>query len=162
MQVAIKKYNSGFSYVEVMISIILILATSTAVLSGISEGIIWYKKIIIKEKALNKLIDYTNEYRSLVAYGEKPRQGIQPIGGHDVTIYDPAEEYTFLPTFANSFGVVTGKLWHEITDMSDQTAGDQSGYFNIKTWIIWKEGQYFDFDDKKHIAFEVDQLVLHK
>jgi len=162
MMLAIKKYNSGFSYVETIISIVLTLAVSTAVLSGVSEGISWYKKLMIKEKAVNKLIDYTNEYRAMIAYGEKPLQGKQPPAGHDVIIYDPKKEYLFLPSFGNDRGVVSGKLWHKIEDKSDQTAGDQSGYFNIKTWITWNEEQIFSFGEKKHIAFEVDQLVLIK
>jgi type II secretory pathway pseudopilin PulG len=163
MMVAIKKYNSGFSYVESIIAIILTLAIATAALSGISEGISWYQKLIIKEKALNKLMDYTNEYRAMIAYGEKPLQGKQPPGGHDVTIYDPSEEYTELSSYAEPYGIVKGKLWHKIEDMSHLTAGDQSGYFNIKTWITWNDGQYFGYgDEKKHIAFEVDQLVLIK
>ena len=162
MTIAMNKYNGGFSYIETIISIVLTLAVSTAVLSGVSEGITWYQKLVIKEKAVNKLIDYTNEYRAMVAYGEKPLQGTQPPGGHDVIIHDPSTEYIFLPSFGNTHGVVEGKLWHKIEDRSDQTAGDQSGYFNIKTWITWNEDQYFSFGEKKHIAFEVDQLVLIK
>ena len=48
-----------------------------------------------------------------------------------------------------------------ITDKSNETSGNQSGYFNIKTWIEW-EDPYVGNTAYKHLAFEVDQAVLMK
>ena len=48
-----------------------------------------------------------------------------------------------------------------ITVKSNETSGDQSGYFNIKTWIEW-EDPYVGNTAYKHLAFEVDQAVLMK
>ena len=56
---------------------------------------------------------------------------------------------------------VEGTLFHIITDKSNQTAGDQSGYYNIKTWIEWEDKNIGE-TAFKHIAFEVDQAVLIK
>ena len=52
-------------------------------------------------------------------------------------------------------------IYGVITDKSSETAGDQSGYFNIKTWIEWEDNNIGD-RAFKHIAFEVDQAVLTK
>ena len=57
--------------------------------------------------------------------------------------------------------IVEGTLFHIITDKSDETSGDQSGYYNVKTWIEW-EDQYVGDKSFKHLAFEVDQAILTK
>ena len=48
-----------------------------------------------------------------------------------------------------------------IESQSDETAGEQSGYYNVKTWIEW-EDQYVGDKSFRHLAFEVDQAILTK
>ena len=159
MTISINKHNAGFGLIEILVSIILTLCVCYALLTGMNEGVIWYKSLHIKEKAVVELIKYTDQYRMMVAYGEVPLSGVQPRGGHTVELYVPDDEYINLSYAANE-GAIYGKLFHKITDKSNLTAGDQSKYFNIKTWIEWTEENFFSFVDKKHIAFEVDQAVI--
>ena len=68
----------GFTYVEAIISISLTLVAAGAITFGVGKAVRTYKSIYLKERALEELIKYTEEYRMMVAYGEKPLHGKQP------------------------------------------------------------------------------------
>ena len=53
-----------------------------------------YKSQQLKDKAVEALIQYTEDYRMMVAYGEKPIPGKQPRGedGHKVILYNAEDE----------------------------------------------------------------------
>ena len=154
-----KKHPRGFTYVEAIISITLTLISAGAISFGVSKGVRTYKSFHLKERALQELIRYTDEYRMMVAYGERPLPGKQPRNGHKVMLYNPEMEQDGMNWSDPHF--VEGTLFHIITDKSNQTAGDQSGYYNIKTWIEWEDKNIGE-TAFKHIAFEVDQAVLIK
>ena len=152
----------GFTYVEAIISISLTLVAAGAITFGVGKAVRTYKSIYLKERALEELIKYTEEYRMMVAYGEKPLPGKQPRNGHKVNIYNPYQEQRGLgASFGETVQIIEGTMFHIITDKSNETSGDQSGYFNIKTWIEW-EDPYVGNTAYKHLAFEVDQAVLMK
>ena len=153
--------QSGFTYIEAIISITLTLAAAGAISFGVAKGVRTYKSIYLKERAIEELIKYTEEYRMMVAYGEKPLPGKQPRNGHKVILYNPAKEKTLGTDWGERAEIVEGTLFHIITDKSDETAGDQSGYYNVKTWIEW-EDQYIGSKSFKHLAFEVNQAILTK
>ena len=156
-----KKHPMGFTYVEAIISITLTLVAAGAITFGMAKGVRTYKSFYLKERALQELIKYTEEYRMMVAYGESPLAGKQPRNGHKVVLYNPEHERTNQFDWGgNTQGaIVEGTLFHIITNKSSETAGDQSGYYNIKTWIEW-EDDYIGDRAFKHIAFEVDQAIL--
>ena len=159
-----KKYihsQSGFTYIEALLAIMLTLIAAGSISFGIAKGVRAYKSMVIKEKAVQALIDYTNEYRMMVAYGEKPHSGVQPRWGHNIVLYHPKDEFEGF-SFGRKEGLVEGKLYHMITNKTSETAGEQSGYYNIKTWIKWNEQNAFDYSGWKHIAFDFDQPVLVK
>jgi type II secretory pathway pseudopilin PulG len=157
----------GFTYIESILSITLTLVAAGAITFGISKGVRTYKSIQLKESALKALINYTEEYRQMIAYGEKPLSGKQPRNGHKIFIYEPKEERADQFDWGGSFDRgIEGTLFHIITDKSSETAGEQSGYYNIKTWIEW-EDRFVGYEDegfgnRKHLAFEVNQAVLTK
>ena len=154
-----KVNQSGFTYVEAIISITLTLVAGSAITFGVGKAVRTYKSIYLKERAVEELIKYTEEYRMMVAYGERPLPGKQPRNGHKVILYNPAKEKTFGTDWGDRAEIVEGTLFHIITDKSNETAGDQSGYYNVKTWIEW-EDQYIGDKSFKHLALEVDQAIL--
>ena len=156
-----KKSQAGFTYIEAIMSITLTLVAAGAISFGVSKGVRTYKSIYLKERAIEELIKYTEEYRMMVAYGERPLPGKQPRNGHKVILYNPAKEKTLGTDWGDKAEIVEGTLFHIITDKSDETSGDQSGYYNVKTWIEW-EDQYIGDKSFKHLAFEVDQAILTK
>ena len=160
-----KKYNrinqGGFTYVEAILSITLTLVAAGAISFGVAKAVRTYKSIHLKERAIEELIKYTEEYRMMVAYGERPLPGKQPRNGHKVILYNPAKEKTLGTDWGDRAEIVEGTLFHIITNKSNETAGNQSGYYNIKTWIEW-EDQYIGDRSFKHLAFEVDQSILAK
>ena len=155
------EFKSGFTYVEAILSITLTLIAAGAVSFGIAKGVRTHKSFALKESALKNLIEYTEEYRMMVAIGERPLPGKQPRNGHSVVLYNPQKENEKFNWSGGQDGVVYGVLWHDITDKSLETAGDQSGYYNIKTWIEW-EDDFIGSKSFKHIMFEVDQAILKK
>ena len=156
-----KKHQKGFTYVEAIISITLTLVAAGAITFGIAKGVKTYKSFYLKERALQELIKYTEEYRMMIAYGERPLPGKQPRNGHKVVLYNPEHERTSQFNWGGDAegAIVEGTLFHIVMDKSSETAGDQSGYYNIKTWIEW-EDDYIGDKVFKHIAFEVDQAIL--
>ena len=156
-----KKSQAGFTYIEAIMSITLTLVAAGAISFGVSKGVRTYKSIYLKERAIEELIKYTEEYRMMVAYGERPLPGKQPRNGHKVILYNPAKEKTLGTDWGDKAEIVEGTLFHIITDKSDETSGDQSGYYNVKTWIEW-EDQYIGDKSFKHLVFEVDQAILTK
>ena len=157
------KYNKsyfGFSYVEAILTVIITLFISTSIAYAVVRAQNIQQSLFIKEQAIKALKKYTDEYRALVAYGERPLPGKQPRFGHDVVLFDPSEELTRI-TWGNNEGIIDAKLYHIITDKSYLSAGDQSGYFNIKTWIEWTD-PYRGKPTKKHLAVEVDQAIFRK
>ena len=156
-----KKSQAGFTYIEAIMSITLTLVAAGAISFGVSKGVRTYKSIYLKERAIEELIKYTEEYRMMVAYGERPLPGKPPRNGHKVILYNPAKEKTLGTDLGDKAEIVEGTLFHIITDKSDETSGDQSGYYNVKTWIEW-EDQYVGDKSFKHLAFEVDQAILTK
>ena len=162
-----KKPQMGFTYVEAIISITLTLIAAGAITFGVAKGVRTYKSLDLKENALQHLIRYTEEYRMMVAYGESPLPGKQPRNGHKVVLYNSKWENPSLFNWGGDEKIVEGTLFHIITDMSSETAGDQSGYYNIKTWIEWPDHNITLKDDVgkfewKNIAFEVNQSILMK
>ncbi len=150
----------GFTYVEAILTVFLTLLIATSVSYSVVRAQSLQKSLNLKEQAIKALKDYTNEYRTLVAFGERPLSGKQPRFGHEVILYKPEDELTNVNWDPNE-GVVSGRLYHIITDKSSATAGDQSGYYNIKTWIEWTDN-YRGKPINKHLAVEVDQAILRK
>ena len=165
MYKAFNKYykvsQSGFTYVEAIISITLTLVAAGAISFGVGKAVRTYKSIYLKERAIQELIKYTEEYRMMVAYGEKPLAGKQPRNGHKVILYNPAQENAFGTDWSERAEIIEGTLFHIITDKSSETAGEQSGYYNVKTWIEW-EDKYVGDKSFRHLAVEVDQAILTK
>ena len=155
-----KKLQGGFTLVESILSITLTLVAAGAISFGVAKGVRTYKSFDLKEKALQELIRYTEEYRMMIAIGESPMPGKQPRNGHKVMLYNPAHENSDF-SWGGSEHFIEGTLFHIITDKSSETAGEQSGYFNIKTWIEWQD-DYIGNSAYKHISFEVDQAILTK
>ena len=153
--------KSGFTYVEAILSITLTLIAAGAISFGIAKGVRTHKSFALKESALKELIAYTEEYRMMIAIGERPLPGKQPRNGQPVVLYNPQEENKGFTWSGDQDGIVKGVLWRYITDKSLETAGDQSGYYNIKTWIEW-EDDFVGRKSSKHIMFEVDQAILSK
>ena len=154
------KYPNGFTYVEAILTVIITLFISTSIAYAVIRAQNIQQSLFIKEQAIKALKKYTDEYRALVAYGERPLPGKQPRFGHDAVLFDPSEELENL-NFQEGEGIVNARLYHIITDKSYLTAGDQSGYFNIKTWIEWTD-PYKGKPAKKHLAVEVDQAIFRK
>ena len=155
------KLNQGFTYIESIIAISLTLAATTAIAFGIAKGVRAYRTIELKERAVEELIKYTDQYRMLVAYGETPQSGIRPLGGEEVTLLDPEEENAGFTWGGNSANLVIGKLYHKLTNKSTETVGNQSGYWNIKTWIEWDD-TFLGDHTVKNLAFEVNQAIIKK
>ena len=154
-----KNYN-GFTYVEAILTVLLTLLMATSISYAVVRAQTLQKSLNLKERAFKELKNYTNEYRTLVAFGERPLSGKQPRFGHEVILFDPSEELKEIQ-FGVKEGVVAGRLYHIITDRSSTTSGDQSGYYNIKTWIEWTD-TYTGKPINKHLAVEVDQAILKR
>ena len=152
------KCSNGFSYVDAILTVIVTLFISTSIVYAVIRAQNIEQSLHLKERAINELKKYTDEYRALVAYGERFLPGKQPRFGHEIDLFDPSEELTE-QTFNEEAGVVKAKLYHMITDRSNSTAGNQSAYFNIKTWIEWTD-PYKNKPIDRHIAVEVDQAVF--
>ena len=91
----------------------------------------------------------------MVAFGEVPFPGKQPQNGVEVELYNPTKEM-INSNFGNQENVIYGYMYHMITNI---TSGEQSGFFNIKTWILWDE-EYIGGLVTKNLAFEVNQPLL--
>jgi len=152
-----RKYQTGFTIMEAVVSIIITLIGAFFISYSMVRGINLYKSINFKRLATEKLIEYTDEYRTMVAYGEQFQSGVQPRNGHDVVLYNPKWEFENI-NFNGRDGVLEAKLYHKIERL--ETIGDISKVFNIQTWIVWNEEQIFNFSKEKHLAFEVTQAVL--
>ncbi|MBI45177.1 MAG: hypothetical protein CMG66_03310 [Candidatus Marinimicrobia bacterium] len=165
------KFQRGFTYVEGILAITLTLAASSAVAFGIQKSIRTYKSQQLKDKAVEALIQYTEDYRMMVAYGETPFPGKQPRGenGHKIVLYDASNERE-MSFGGNKEAVAHGYLFHDIqvvrnSSECDQILGEKKEYYNIKTWIEWddifdKKDDEFTYRNRKNLAFEVNQAVI--
>ena len=164
-------FQKGFTYVEGILAITLTLTAATAIAFSVQKAINTYKSQELKNKALDALIQYTEDYRMMVAYGENPFPGKQPRGkmGHTVTLYDASLEKTKL-SFGGGEAISYGYLIHNIQLVTqspdnecDITLGDRKEYYNIRTWIEWDD--IFDkradkFANRKNLSFEVNQAII--
>jgi type II secretory pathway pseudopilin PulG len=167
-----KNFQKGFTYVEGILAITLTLTAASAVAFGIQKSINTYKSQQLKDKAVEALIQYTEDYRMMVAYGETPFPGKQPRGenGHKVVLYDASNEREMSFGRGNKEAVSHGYLFHDIqivrdSKECDQILGEKKAYYNIKTWIEWddifdKKDDQFTFRNRKNLAFEVNQAVI--
>jgi len=160
----------GFTYVEGILAISLTLAASTAIAFGIQKAITTYKSQGLKDSAVEALIQYTEDYRMMVAYGETPFPGKQPRGenGHKIILYDGNEKGDNF-SFGGAVAKAHGYLFHDIQLVSqspecDRSLGERREYYNIKTWIEWDD--IFDKKDdgrttnRKNLSFEVNQAII--
>ena len=173
-----KKYlvslgQKGFTYVEGILAISLTLAASTAIAFGIQKAISTYKSQGLKDKALEALIQYTEDYRMMAAYGENFASGKQPRGdaGHLVVLYNAEDERTDNFSFGTPAREVEGHLFHDIQLVTrsrecDEDFGNRQEYYNIKTWIEWEDPFDGLKDDvvrnRKNLSFEVNQIIVKK
>jgi len=162
-------FQKGFTYVEGILAITLTLVASTAIAFSVQKAINTYKSQELKNKALDALIQYTEDYRMMVAYGVEPIEGKLPRGkdGHTVRLYDASLEKTNL-SFGGGEAYADGYLFHNIQLVTespecDISLGDKQGYYNIRTWIEWDD--IFDkrvdkFANRKNLSFEVNQAII--
>ena len=161
----------GFTYVEGILAISLTLVASTAIAFSVQKAINTYKSQQLKDRAVETLIQYTEDYRMMVAYGEKPIPGKQPRGedGHKVILYNAEDEKADNFSFGALEATAYGYLFHNIQLVNQsrecsKDLGEKRGYYNIKTWIEWQD--IFDKKDdtqirnRKNISFEVNQAII--
>ena len=164
--------QKGFTYVEGILAIGLTLVASTAIAFSVQKAINTYKSQQLKDKAAEALIQYTEDYRMMVAYGERPFPGKQPRGesGHKVTLYDAKDEKNEQFSFGGKEAKAYGYLFHDIqlirqSPECEKNLGEKKEYYNIKTWIEWDD--IFDKKDddntiknRKNLSFEVNQAIV--
>jgi len=165
--------QKGFTYVEGILAISLTLAASTAIAFGIQKSISTYKSQGLKDKALEALIQYTEDYRMMAAYGENFAPGKQPRGdaGHLVVLYNAEDERADNFSFGTAARKIEGNLFHDIQLIErsaecDEDLGERQEYYNIKTWIEWEDPFDGLKDDvvrnRKNLSFEVNQIIVKK
>lgn len=161
--------QKGFTYYEGIIAIIVTLVTSTAIAFSVQKAMYIYKSQLLKDRAAEALIQYTEDYRMVVAYGESPFPGKQPRGdGHEVTLYDANDEKDDQFTWSGKQRVVYGYLFHDVNIVKESSGCDKdleekTPYYNIKTWIEWNDIFERDTEKNQHrknLAFEVNQAVI--
>jgi len=135
-----KIYHQGFSLIEIMVGSIVILLASSFLLYGISQPVQSSIDIRLKQEALEELIKFTNEQKSLVSISEEgSTQGIET---RNINI--------------GSNNHIDATLFLDITC---NYTGQYSKYCNIKTWIEWNNPQYQGEHDR--LDFEVNQMVIN-
>ena len=161
-----------FTYVEGILAIGLTLVASTAIAFSVQKAISTYKSQQLKDNALEALIQYTEDYRMMVAYGETPFPGKQPRGetGHKVTLYDAQDEKDDKFSFGGKRAKSHGYLFHDIrlirrSSECDKSLGERKEYYNIRTWIEWddifdKKNDELTTRNRKNLSFEVNQAII--
>ena len=138
----IQKYNGGYSLIEVIISVLIITLSSGFLLYGITDSMERNMDIRLEQEALQELIMYTNEWQSFVAAGYSPTSGEQPPMGKRILIGNNDEIEALL--FRN---------------ISLESSGQYSKYYNIKTRIEWNHEFMLGKKDR-NLEFEVNQIVF--
>ena len=165
-------FQKGFTYVEGILAIGLTLVASTAIAFSIQKAISTYKSQALKDKAVEALIQYTEDYRMMVAYGENPFPGKQPRGenGHKIKLYDASTQREMSFGGNSTEAIAYGYLFHDVKLIRESSEcdrgadfGEKKEYYNIKTWIEWDD--IFDkkqdrFSNRKNLAFEVNQAII--
>ena len=164
--------QKGFTYVEGILAIGLTLVASTAIAFSVQKAIKVYKSQQLKDKAVEALIQYTEDYRMMVAYGEHPFPGKQPRGenGHRIVLYDAEDEKDTNLSWGGRELKSYAYLFHDVRIVRESSEcskvlGEKKPYYNIKTWIEWDD--VFDKQDdntttrnRKNLSFEVNQSVI--
>jgi hypothetical protein len=98
--------------------------------------------IRLEQDALQELIMFTNEWQSFVAAGYSPSSGEQPPMGKKIYIGNNDDVEALL--FRN---------------ISLESSGQYSSFYNIKTRIEWNHEYILGAKDNK-LEFEVNQIVF--
>ena len=160
---SLKKNISGFTLVEVLVSIVIASIAVSSLAFAIAKGVKHTESIRLKNAAYLELKEWTEEWRANIA------SGYTPIGGSsgtfcndtwlDVKILSENGE-NLESVIAQHENSTRAKLCREVTTVQGLT--NYSNYYNIKTWIEWEDnfrGLNSDSNREK-LEFEVNQIAI--
>ena len=132
-----KNHIKGFTLVEILVSILISSIAVSSIAFAIAKGVQHTESIRLKGAAHIALKNYTEKWKSYVAFGYEPMTGTrsEEINLTSKVISKNGENLeTLLQSDPNATDAI---LYREISRVSIPNR-PLSEYWNIKTWIRWK------------------------
>ena len=126
----ILKCSGGFTFIEVMIAILIITLTALGLMYGTVHAHGELRALEFKERATEELTSYLEYWKGRVADGH--------ISAHDEN-GDYLGKKVYLIGDENSGIQVPAKLYYDIDAVESKYNNDAYKAYHIKVWIIWKD-----------------------
>ena len=123
------KLSQGFTFIEVMLAVVIITITSMGLMYGVVHARSELRALEIKERATEELSNYMEHWKGRIASGNLSTT--DKLGD-----YSGREIYLFGDAQANE--KVTAKLFYTMEKQDSQYNDENYESYHLKVWVQWK------------------------
>ena len=123
------KASQGFTFIEVMLAVVIITITSLGLMYGVVHARSALRALEIKERATEELSNYMEHWKGRIASGAlSPTDKLGDYSGKEIYLFGDAQ--TDQKVIAN--------LFYSMEKQDSQYDDDNYESYHLKVWVQWK------------------------
>ena len=144
------KASQGFTFIEVMLAVVIITITSMGLMYGVVHARSELRALEIKERATEELSNYMEHWKGRIASG-------------NLSTSDKMGDYSgkeiYLVGNAQADEKVTAKLFYSLDKQDSQYNDENYESYRLKVWVQWKNFMNTPENTGQHYQKEHERIL---